>query len=154
MLSDNKIELLWSELLQIDNIDKRKEIIYHDTFKSKPIYRVLAEQNPSRLFEIIGGDFSDVEKKNQATLYTYSDYIDEYDAEYDSDEEAEWDDEAKSIEHANETGQWEIIGVCTIEGPNQIKLIFEFNYCEGYIDGIKSTPYNFSSTNEDEFLFY
>lgn len=65
MLSDNKIELLWSELLQIDNIDKRKEIIYHDTFKSKPIYSVLAEQNPFRLFEIIGGDFSDVEKKTK-----------------------------------------------------------------------------------------
>ena len=57
-------------------------------------------------------------------------------------EKENWDLEEKSIERAHDTGHWYVTGTSTIEGPNGIELEFEFEFCEGYLDGIIGTPYN------------
>ena len=40
-----------------------------------------------------------------------------------------------------------------IEGPNGIELEFEFEYNEGYLDGILGTPYNVTQHGNHGILF-
>ncbi|MDA8980018.1 hypothetical protein N9G63_03140 [Chitinophagales bacterium] len=153
MTQENKIELLWSELTSIDNIDDRKMTIYKDVQSNSRKYQILAEEDPNRLFEILGGDHSEITTSNWAFEYSYEDYIQENDIEYDVNEANEWDLEEKSIEHAHDTGHWYVTGTCIIEGPDNIELEFEFEYCEGYLDGIIGTPYNESEHGDHGILF-
>jgi hypothetical protein len=134
-------EILWSELSSMNSIDDRRVTIYHDIKSKSPKYLMLAEENPHRLFELLGGDDSEIDTQNWAFEYTYKDFIEEYDIEYNSKEADVWDLEEKSIEHAHDTGHWYVTGTCVIKGPQNIKLAFEFEYCEGYLDGIIGTPY-------------
>ena len=149
-----EIEILWLELTSISNIDDRRVAIYNDTKSKTPRYKVLAEENPHLLFELLGGDDSELDTMNWAFEYSYKDYIEEYDIEYDSTEADGWDLEEKSIEHAHDTGHWYVTGTCVIVGPNNIELEFEFEYCEGYLEGIIGTPYNLEEHGNHGILFY
>ena len=74
--------------------------------------------------------------------------------EYDSTVADNWNLEEKSINHAHETGHWYVTGTCKIYGPADIKLQFEFEFCEGYIDGIIGTPYNEDEQDNHGIVFY
>jgi len=148
----NNIERLWSELISI-NTDDRKLAIYKDVHSNLRKYQVLAEEEPHRLFELLGGDDSRITTSNWAFEYSYEDYIEENGIEHDENEANEWDLEEKSIQHAHDTGYWYVTGTCIIEGPDDIELEFEFEYCEGYRDGIIGTPYNESEHGNHGFLF-
>jgi hypothetical protein len=154
MTEENKIELLWSELTSIKNIEDRIVAIYKDIQSDLCKYKIIAEQDPHRLFELLGGDDSEITSSNWAFEYTYEDYIGENDIEYDANEAKEWDLEKKSIEHANDTGYWYVTGTCIIEVPDGIELEFEFEYCEGYLEGIIGTPYNQTEHGNHGILFY
>ena len=153
MTQEDKTELLWSELTSIKNIDERIVAIHND-IKSKSLkYQILAENQPYRLFELLGGKDSEIYTSNWAFEYTYEDYIQECEIEFDSQESDDWDLEEKSIEHAHDTGYWYVTGTCIIEGPNGIELEFEFEYSEGYLDGIIGTPYNETEHGNHGILF-
>ena len=153
MAEENNIELLWSELTSIDVIDDRKIAIYKDVQSNFRKYQILAEEDPHRLFEILGGDDSEITTSNWAFEYSYEDYIQENDIEYNENEANEWDLEGNSIKHAHDTGNWYVTGICIIKGPYNIELVFEFEYCEGYLDGIIGTPYNESEHGGHGILF-
>ena len=153
MTQENKIELLWAELTSIVNVDDRKTAIYKDVNSDVRKYQILAEKDPHRLFEILGGDDSEITTSNWAHDYSYEDHIQKYSMEYDVKEAEEWDLEKKSIEHAHDTGHWYVTGTCILEGPDTIELVFEFEYCEGYLDGIIGTPYNKSVHGGHGILF-
>jgi hypothetical protein len=153
MTQENINELLWSELSSINNIDDRIVAIYKDIQSDLRKYQILAEEEPQRLFELLGGSDSEITTSNWAFEYSYEDYIQENDIEYDANEANEWDLEEKSIEHANDSGHWYVTGICIIEGPNNVKLEFEFEYCDGYLDGIIGTPYNETEHGDHGILF-
>jgi hypothetical protein len=136
------MEKLWAEIESIKNLEERVIVIHKDITDNINRYKVLAEENPYRLFELLGGDDSSILTKNWAFEYTYEDYIEENDIEYDSKEKENWDLAEKSIERANDTGHWYVTGTSTIEGPDGIEFEFEFEFCDGYLDGIIGTPYN------------
>lgn len=138
MSKEQKIELLWSELMSIENIYDRRAFIYQETKKKKPKYKILADEEPYRLFEFLGGDESKVDNlKKWVWEYTNDDYTEENDMEYDSVEANNWDVEEKSIEHAIENwSNYSLTGTVVILGPNNIELEFEFDFTEGCIEGI------------------
>ncbi|OYU95968.1 MAG: hypothetical protein CFE21_06010 [Bacteroidetes bacterium B1(2017)] len=142
MKQKTEIDKLWVEIESIKNLEERVILIHRDITDNKKRYKVLAEEDPYRLFELLGGDDSELLKTNWAFEYTYEEYIEEYDIDYDSVEEIKWDLEEKSIERAHETGHWYVTGTSILKGPNGIELEFEFEFCEGYLDGIIGTPYN------------
>ncbi len=153
MTQENKIERLWSELTSISNIDDRIVAIWTDIKSDLRKYQILAEEDPHRLFELLDGNESKIIMSNWAFEYSYEDYIQKYDIEYDANDANEWDLEEKSIEHAHNSGHWYVTGICKIDGPNNIELEFEFEYCEGYLDGIIGTPYNKSEHGDHGILF-
>jgi hypothetical protein len=102
---------------------------------------------------LLDGDKSEINSNNWAFKYTYEDYIEENDIEFDPDEEEEWDLEEKSIEHAIDTGHWYVTGTCVIEGRDNIELKFEFDYCDGLLDRIMGTPYNENEHGNHGILF-
>ncbi len=154
MTRKNNIENLWIELSSINNIDDRIITIYKDIHSDLHKYQILAEQDPRRLFELLGGDYSEIRRSKWAIDYSYDDYIEEYDIEYDDNEANEWDLEEKSVERAHDTGYWYVTGISIIEGPDNINLQFEFEYCEGYLDGIIGTPYNQTEHGGHGVLFH
>jgi hypothetical protein len=91
MTQENKIELLWSELTSIKSIDDRIVAIYKDIQSDSRKYKILAKEDPNRLFELLGGDDSKIKTSNWAFEYTYEDYIQVNDIEYDENEANEWD---------------------------------------------------------------
>ena len=153
MSQNQKTEILWSELTLIENINDRRVLIHNDTKIKMPKYQILAEDDPYRFFELLDGDKSEINSNNWAFKYTYEDYIQENDIEYDPEEADEWDLEGKSIEHAYDTGHWYVSGTCLIEGPNNIELEFEFDYCDGLLDRIIGTPYNENEHGNRGILF-
>jgi hypothetical protein len=153
MTQENKNEVLWSELSSLNNIDERVVAIYKDIMSDIRKYQILAEEEPQRLFELLGGSDSEITTSNWAFQYSYEDYIQENDIEYDANEANEWDLEEKSIEHAHDSGHWYVTGICKIEGPDNVELEFEFECCEGYLDGIIGTPYNESEHGDHGILF-
>jgi hypothetical protein len=48
----------------------------------------------------------------------------------------------RSIQRAHDLGYWYVTGECLVECENGGVLVFEFQYSEGYLDGIIGTPYN------------
>ncbi len=142
MKKSRNIEALWAELSSLADINERRSVIHQDTRLDAPRYLVLAEDDPYRLFNLLGGDASEIETMNWAFEYTYEECIEENDIEYDSEEEKNWDLEKKSIERAHNTGHWYVTGTSIVKGPNGIELEFEFEFCEGYLGIIIGTPYN------------
>jgi hypothetical protein len=153
MTQENSTELLWTELLLINNIDDRVLTIFNDIESKFHKYQILAEEDPQRLFQLLGGDDLEIQTYNWAFEYSYEDYINENDLEYDANEAGKWDLEEKSIEHAHDTGHWYVTGIILVQGPKNIELEFEIEYCEGYIDGIIGTPYNKSKHGNHGILF-
>jgi hypothetical protein len=154
MTQENIVELLWSELFSIKNIEDRILAIFNDIKSESRKYQILAEEDPQRLYKLLGGNDSEMETYNWAFEYSYEDYIEENDIEYNANEASEWDIVENSIEHANNSGHWYVTGISLIKGTNNIKLEFEFEYNEGYIDGIIGTPYNESEHGNHGILFY
>ncbi|WP_374506143.1 hypothetical protein [Flavobacterium sp.] len=153
MSQKKNIEKLWCELILMENINDRRALIHNDVKIKNPKYQILAKDDPYRFFELLGGDESEINSNNWAFKYTYEDYIEENDIEYDHKEADGWNLEEKSIEHANDTGHWYVTGTCMIESPNNIKLEFEFDYCDGLLDKIIGTPYNVKEHGNHGILF-
>lgn len=155
-LVEKDYEPLWSKVASLENIEDRKELIYKDVMAKRSKFKKMTNENPSRLFKLLGGDRDLVERThNWADDYTYDEYVDEHGEEFDEEEEAAWDLDGKSIERAIETGQWFVTGLYIMEGNGNIKLPFEFSFCEGYLEGIIGTPYNTDEDgNEHGILFY
>ena len=148
------IEDKWIELMSMSNIDDRV-IAIHDDIKNNVLkFMELAEDDPYRFFNLLGGDENEINNLNWAHEYSYEDYIQENGFDFDQEEEGKWDLEEKSIEHAHDTGHWYVTGSCTIKGPNNIELDFEFEYCEGYLEGIIGTPYNADEHGDHGILFF
>lgn len=154
MTQVQNIDNLWSELTAIKDVDNRIVAIHNDIQTNLRKYQVLAETDPYRLFDLLGGDDSDLDTCNWALPYSYENFIEENEIEFDPIEEKEWDLDEKSIEHAHDSGHWYVTGFCTITGPEKIELEFEFQYTEGYLDGIIGTPYNQESHGNHGILFY
>jgi hypothetical protein len=142
MVQKRDLETLWTEISSITSVDERRTLVYNDTESKKPKYKVLAEEDPYRLFNLLEGDEADICKTNWAYEYTYDEYVDDNGLDYDEEEADNWDLEEQSIQHAHDTGNWYVTGICIIEGPDGIELSFESAFCEGYLDGIIGTPYN------------
>jgi hypothetical protein len=142
MNKQEKIETLILELEKIEPVSRRISLIYEDVQKKNPRFKILAEEDPYRLFDLLGGDDSDISKCNWAKEYSYEDYIEENGLEFDPEEEDYWDAEEQGIQRAQDSGHYYVTGYSLIQGPNDIELQFEFQFCEGYIDGIIGTPYN------------
>ena len=142
MTKNQKIEKLWSEIEIVENIQDRIILIHEDISTKKNKYKVLAKNDPYRLFQLLGGDEDEISRTNWAYEYTYQDYINQYDIEYDAEDADRWDTEEKSIERAHDLGHWYVTGISIVKGPHKIELEFEFEFCEGYLGGIIGTPYN------------
>jgi hypothetical protein len=142
MAQKRDLEALWAEISSNASVDERRNLIYSDIETKKPKFKVLAEEDPYRLFNLLEGDEADICRTNWAYEYTYEDYAEDNGLDYDEEEADNWDLEKESIQHAHDTGHWYVTGICTIEGPDGIELPFEFAYSEGYLDGIIGTPYN------------
>ncbi len=157
-------EELLNELLSIDDIEKRKEIIFNDISKRNPKYKIIAQDDPYKLFDALGGDEDEVIRThNWAYEYTFNDFLTEQiDNGYEFDEDTfegtkeEWkeyqnhlnllrekfDEKEESIKRANDTGNYYVTGLYEIKGKNNIILPFEWDFCEGYLESIIGTPYD------------
>ena len=152
------LDSLIAELNAINEIEDRRCLINGDIISGSIKFKPLADQKPMLLFELLGGDINDIEKENFAYPLDEEDYNEIYseeeedgDSENEDDDdgeedefesEDEYDEEEESIEYARNSGHWEVVGESILRGPGDIKLHFVFEYCEGYLNGIKSTPYD------------
>ena len=142
MAKQQDLEPLWAEISSIASVDERRTLIYNDSEFRRPKYKVLAEHDPYRLFNLLEGDEANISTSNWAYDYTYEEYVEDNDLEYDEDEAEGWDLEEQSVQRAHDTGNWYVTGICIIRGTDDVELPFEFAYSEGYVDGIIGTPYN------------
>jgi hypothetical protein len=152
-MNHKQLEELWSELEAIKNLDRLIVLIDEDRKKKSPEFKILAETDPQRLFEHLGGDESDISECNWAFEYTYDNYISDYELDFDKTEADQWNLEEESIKHAHETGHWYVTGICTIKSDCGIELDFEFDYCEGYLVGIIGTPYDEENHGNHGYMF-
>jgi hypothetical protein len=151
------LDSLITELNAINEIEDRRSLINEDINNGSNKFKPLADQKPMLLFELLGGDINDIEKENYASPLDEEDYNDIYSEEEEVDNKSEeddvaddeefegddeYDEEEESIEYARSSGHWEVVGESILRGPGDIKLHFVFEYCEGYLNGIKSTPYD------------
>jgi hypothetical protein len=151
---DSKEDHLWKELIEVENISDRRSLIFNDVHSKNQRYKILAETDPFRLFEILGGDESEAVRYNWAFKYTYEDYLEDEDAEYDQNEKKNWDLEEKSVQRSIDSGYYYITGGLIIEGAKGEELEFELQYTEGYFDGIRATPYGaIEDDNEHGIMF-
>jgi hypothetical protein len=142
MESEKNLASLWVEFTLLGNIDQRRIIVSQDVQDASPKFRNLAEDNPYRFFELLGGDLLDIECSNWAMEYTYEDYLEDNELPYDNNEAENWNLIDRSIELAEYTTHWYVTGICILKGPENIELPFEFDYCDGLIDCVIGTPYN------------
>ena len=138
-----KQEKKWKELESINDISERIRIVYRDTKLKRSKFKKITEDNPIRMFELLGGKITDVYRtSNWAPEFSYEDYIEEQELEYDDQEAKNWDLEKESIKRAIDLGFYFVTGFCEIKGQDKEELYFEFDYLEGYVDSIIGTPYN------------
>jgi hypothetical protein len=137
-----KEDNLWLELTKIDNIVKRRSLIFDDVKSGRKRFEVLAENDPFRFFELLGGDESSAIRYDWAFEYTYNDYIDSNGLEYDENDADNWDLEEESIKNAYDYGYWHVTGIVILDGLKGEKLFFDLQYTQGHCDGIIGTPYN------------
>jgi hypothetical protein len=149
-------DILVSEFKAINAIEDRRFLINEDIISGSLKFKPFAGQKPMLLFEMLGGDINDIKKENYASPLDEEDYNEIYseeevdnkseendvadDEEFEGDDE--YDEEEESIEYARSSGHWEVVGESILRGPGDIKFHFVFEYCEGYLNGIKSTPYD------------
>jgi hypothetical protein len=133
----------WGDLTSLKSNDDRIHLIYHDIQCNEFKYQELAAENPLRLFELLGGNTSEVEITHKwAPEYTYQNYIEDNDLDFEEIEAKNWKLEQKSIEQAEETGHYYCTGRISLENNKGEDLEFEFEFCEGYLEAIISTPYD------------
>ena len=132
------------ELTLVESISTRRSIVYYDLKNKKHRYKVLADNDPSLFFDLLGGDVSNANRRNWAYEYTYEDYIENSGEQYDKNDAKLWDTEQESIDRAHDTGDWYVTGIIVLEGSDGEKLPFEIRYSEGYFDGIIGNPYDTS----------
>ena len=147
------LDSLWEEISSIGKIEERRIKIFDDLRSSNFKFKGLAEEDPYRLFQLLGGDENKIETNNWAFEYEYEDYVDEYGVEFDENEFKEWKLEERSIQRAHDSGFWYVTGISNIRLQNGDELPFEFQYTEGYLDGIIGTPYNKSQHGNHGLLF-
>jgi hypothetical protein len=152
-MDKSDLEIIWSKLESIDSTDRIRQIIHDDVKLKKPVFKILSETDPQRLFVLLGGDDFEIEMNNWAFEYSYEQYISDYDIEYDEAEAMSWDVEEKSIENAIESGHWYVTGTCIINKPEGVELEFEFGYSDGYLDGIIGTPYKHWKEDDSMYCF-
>ena len=139
------MENLWSHLEQLSSTEQRLDIILNDIKNNTFLFRELASIDPQRLFELVGGDVSNVDVTHKwACEFTYQNYIDDYELEFNELEEASWNIEEKSIERAEEMGEYYCTGRVSISNKLNEEIEFEFEFCDGYLDRIIATPYDFA----------
>ena len=151
-MDNTHMDILWSRLEAFGSKDRIRKEIYDDVKLENPVFKILAESDPHRLFNLIGGNDFDIEMNNWAFEYEYENYVSNNDLEYNEDDELDWDLEEKSIERALEIGHWYVTGTCIINKPQDVELEFEFSYCDGYLDSIIGHPY--SPWQEKDRLYY
>lgn len=141
MSEKENLDSLLIELSAMTDFNERRVAIFKDIQSGTLKYKCLAEKEPYKLFKMLGGDETEIVLSNWALEYTYADYLEDNELEYDQNEADNWDLEERSIQHALEIGFWGETGNCILKGPDHIELPFEFEFCEGYIERITGTPY-------------
>lgn len=145
----------WEDLTSLESIDDRIHLIYHDIQSSEFKYQELAVGNPLRLFEMLGGNTSEVEITHKwASEYTYQMYIEDNDLDFEEIEAKNWKLEQKSIEQAEETGHYYCTGRISLGNNKGEDLEFEFEFCEGYLEAIISTPYNLNIVEVEHGIYF
>jgi hypothetical protein len=138
-----EIHELSQALLAITDIDVRKNLIFEDVKSDNPKFKKFAENNPLKLFEILGGNINDVEPTNNwAVEFTYKDYIEENIEVYNEEDSKKWNLAEESIKRADETSNWYVTGLYILTGAGGIQLPFECDYCEGIPYDVIGHPYN------------
>ena len=142
------MENLWSHIEQLSSTEERINIVVNDIKNNTFLYRELASIDPQRFFELVSGEISDVDVTHRwATEYSYHSYIDDYELEFNELEAKAWNIEEKSIERAEEMGDYYCTGRVSIFNKLKEELEFEFEFCDGYLDGLITTPYDFAVKN-------
>ena len=141
-LLNSNIELIWNALEAHDSVDKIREIVFEDVKSKKHVLKGLAESDPHRLYNLLNGDEFEIQVTAWAPEFTYEQYVNENDLEFDELEKSNWDVEEKSIERATEDGYWLETGTCIIDKPDGVELRFEFNLTDGVWDETLATPYD------------
>ena len=145
-LSKSDLELIWNRLETFGSTDKIRKVIYMDVNSEEQVLKELAESDPNRLYNLLNGDEFELSVTEWAPEFTYEQYVNEYDVEFNELDKLNWDVEEKSIERATEDGYWLETGTCIIDKPDGVELRFEFNLTDGEPDIILATPYD-----EDDF---
>lgn len=137
------------ELIGIKNVEERKSLIANDLISGVNQFKSFADQEPMLFFELLGGEKENIEPTHSwAREYTYEDYLEDNNEQKVSMEEKEnWNLKEKSIENAYETGSWYDTCLVKLVSINGTELIFEFDFCEGYLDEVIRTPYDKISKN-------
>ena len=133
---------LWSILEEINSTNERSRRIYQDLVSKANVFKPLVEDNPYRLFELLGGDVLEAERTNWAFEYTYENYLEYSGEEFDIRKAESWNIEERSIERAHDTGYWYVTGMFSFKIDESSELLFELEFLEGYFDGIIGTPYD------------
>ena len=141
-LLNSSNELIWDALEAYDSVDQIRKIVFEDINSKKPVLKGLAETDPIRLYNLLNGDEFELQITAWAPEFTYEQYVNDYDLEFNELEKSIWDVEEKSIERAKENGYWLETGTCLIVKPDGVELRFEFNLTEGEPDIILTTPYD------------
>jgi len=145
---------LWLELTKIKDFETLRSMIYKDSSSKNNRYKLIADDDPLRFFELLGGDEAEAERFNWAYEYTYKDYINEYGINYNKSDEKSWDLENKSIENANDTGYYYVTGVVILKGLKGEKIAFELEYTDGYFDKIIGTPYDTDEFGNEHGIYF
>lgn len=141
-LLNSSNELIWDALEAYDSVDQIRKIVFEDVNSKKPALKGLAETDPIRLYNLLKGDEFELQITAWAQEFTYEQYVNDYDLEFNELEKSTWDVEEKSKERARENGYWLETGTCLIDKPDGVELRFEFNLTEGEPDIILATPYD------------
>ena len=136
------LKKLWDTLESVESLEDRVRIIHKDIAEHANFFKPLAEEDPYRLFKLLGGEVLDATRTNWAIEYTYENYIEDNDLEFDSKEAESWDIEERSIKRAEDTGHWLVTGIVSLDVDESSSLLFEIEFAEGYFDGIIGTPYD------------
>lgn len=141
-LLNSSNELIWDALVAYGSVDQIRKIVFEDVNSKKQALKGLAESDPNRLYNLLNGDEFELQVTAWALEFTYEQYVNENDLEFDELEKSNWDVEEKSIERATELGYWLETGTCIIDKPDGVELRFEFNLTDGEPDIILATPYD------------
>lgn len=151
---DQIIEDLLAYLWDVPSVDERRKIIHDDIIRQINRFQILASERPEEIFEILEGDeVHQGIKTKWASPYTYQDFIDDRDEDYDPAKESNWNLEKKSIEYAITNEEWKVTSLVILPVPGGGELPFMFEYFNEYTNTMISTPYDpVESRKNDGFI--